>query len=151
MLRLPAGQYTSRLCPRPSSVVTTPKCIPFLSSENRIRFPPSIHVSDDAFRNIRRGSPPMTDTSHVSHGSTVPYAIRVPSGENAGLNFNNLSFVNRIGSPDGSIFTYTSPSPKNVFAPRINVNNRPSGDNAGYTAASVKKVSCSHLLSFFGA
>src|SRR5579864_2311217 len=115
MLRSPRGRYTSRLCPRPSSVVTTPICIPLLISENRSRFPPSIHVSDDALRNIRRGSLPSTGTSHVFHGSTVPYTIRVPSGENTGLNFDSLSCVSWTGSPDGSIFTYTSPGPRNVL------------------------------------
>src|SRR5271169_3454980 len=151
MLRSPAGKYTSRLCPRPSSVVTTPIFTPFLISENRSRFPPSIHVSDDALRRINRGSPFSTGTSHVSHGSSVPYTIRVPSGENAGLNLNNLSCVSWTGSPDGSIFTYTSPGPRNVLLPLMNVNIRPSGDSSGYTAASVKNVSCSHFCSPFGA
>ena len=117
MLRSPTGRYTSRLCPRPSSVVTTPICNPLLISENRSRFPPSIQVSDDALRRIRRGSPPSTGTSHVSHGSAVPYTIRVPSGENVGLNFTNLSCVSWTGSPDGSIFTYTSPGVRNVPLP----------------------------------
>src|SRR5712671_2707538 len=71
--------------------------------------------------------------------------MREPSGENTGLSFNVLSRVNCTGSPFGSIFTYTSAGPKNVSDPRRNASIRPSGDNAGYTAESVKEVSCSHL------
>ena len=143
MLRFPTGRYTSRLCRRASSVVTTPMCNPFLISENRMRFPPSIQVSDDALRRSRHGSPPSTGTSQVSHGSDVPYTIRIPSGENVGLNFpRNPPCVSWIGSPDGSIFTYTSPGVRNVPFPRMNASNLSSGDNAGYTAESVKKVSC---------
>src|SRR5580704_8571602 len=58
--------------------------IPSLISENSNRFPPSIHVNDDAFGNIRCASPPSTGTSHMSKGVAVPYAIRDPSGDNVG-------------------------------------------------------------------
>src|SRR5215469_2832233 len=104
---------------------------------------------------MRRASPPSTGTSHVSHGFTVPYRISAPSGENVGLSLSRgaevLSWVSCTGSPAGRIFTYTSPGLRKVWLPLMNASKRPSGDNAGYTAASVKKVSCSHLLSLFGA
>src|SRR5208283_3442971 len=145
MLRSPSGKNTSRLCPLPSSVVTTPMCSPLLISENNSRFPPSIHVSDEAFLSITRGSPPITGTSHTSQGPSVLYTTFVPSGENVGLSFHVPSCVNCTGSPEGSSFTKIWPGPINVSLPRMNVSIRPSGEISGYTAESAKNVNCCHL------
>src|SRR6202158_6227065 len=71
--------------------------------------------------------------------------MRDPSGENAGLSFNVLSRVNCTGAPLGSIFMYTSDGPKKVSGPRRHARIRASADTAGYTAESVKEVSCSHF------
>src|SRR6516164_8894096 len=149
--RSSSGKYTSRCWPRASSVVTTPMCSPLLISENISRFPFSIQVIDDAFLSINRGSPPITGTSHTSHGPTTLYAICEPSGENIGDIFTRSSFVSGTGSPDGNNFTYTFPAPKRVPLPRMNVSIRPSGESSGYTAETVKNVNCSHCPLFFGA
>src|ERR1700756_1302980 len=119
-------------------------CKPLLISENN-NFPPGAHVREEAFFIISRGSPPNVPTSHVSQGSTVLKAMRDPSGENAGLSFNDLSRVNCTGSPVGNNFTYTSAGPRKVSGPRRNASIRPSGESAGYTAESVKNVNCSHF------
>ena len=68
------------------------------------------------------------------------------SGENEGLSLNFASWVSCTGSPLGSILTYTSPGPKKELLPRMKASIRPSEDKAGYTAASVKNVSCCHSL-----
>jgi hypothetical protein len=92
--------------------------------------------------------PPSTGTTHVSCVapprvmSTPMYAMRIPSGENAGLILSSMSLVSCTGSPSGSSFTYTWPGPANVLGPRMNASIRPSGDSVGETAESAKLVSC---------
>src|ERR1700678_2777123 len=131
MLRSPSGTYTSRPCPRDSSVVTRAICKPCLISEKSTRLPPSIQVRDDAFGKKTRGSPPSTGTSQTSHGPAVLYAIRVLSGEKIGLNFSVLSCVSCTGSPSGRNCTYICPRPKNDSVPRMNASILPSEDSAG--------------------
>ena len=69
--------------------------------------------------------------------------MREPSGENTGCSLLNESRVSWTGSPLGKSFMYTCPrsaeSPK--VPPRMNVSMRPSADNAGATAESLKSVS----------
>src|SRR5262245_1430626 len=110
----------------------------FLISENST-CPALLHASPEAFRSQSLGEPPSTGTTQVSHSKSRPttvYAIRVPSGENTGPILTRLSFVNCTGSPSGSLLTYTSPGPKKVAGPRINVTKRPSGDSAGWLTES---------------
>ena len=71
---------------------------------------------------------------------------REPSGENTGRNFSFESCVSCRGWPSGKNLTQICPRPKNELFPRMNASIRPSADRAGYTAESVKKVSCSHSL-----
>src|ERR1017187_5448979 len=59
----------------------------FRISENSTCLGP-VHVRPVAFRSHRCGSPPCVGTIQVSQlnrASTVVYAMRVPSGENAGV------------------------------------------------------------------
>src|ERR1700689_3628437 len=68
------------------------------------------------------------------------------SAEKTGFNFCEASCVSSTAWPSGRNLTQTCPGPKNELLPRMNASIRPSGESAGYTAESVKKVSCSQSL-----
>src|SRR6476620_730715 len=83
-------------------------CNPVLISENSSSLVPT-QVRPEALRSHRRGSPRSVGTSHVSQElpSLTVYAIRLPSGENAGLILDRVSLVSAIGSPSGSSLMYS--------------------------------------------
>src|SRR5262245_45060123 len=98
MAPLGIGTYTSCALARLSCAVTIFMWLPSIlskSAENKMRCL-SIHIRPEAFGSHGRGSPPNTDTTHVSQllcESPVVYAMRDKSGENTGLIFASPSFV----------------------------------------------------------
>jgi hypothetical protein len=103
-----AGTYTSRAPVRFSSDATSAMWMSWsFTSENNTRLLPN-QARPVAFARNGRGWPLMTGTTHVSPHSTpglTVYAMRSPSGENAGLILEDWSRVSWTGSPSGSVFT----------------------------------------------
>src|SRR6478752_10817278 len=102
------GTYRLRDSVRFSLDLTIAMCNPVLISENSRSLLPT-QVSPEALRSHRRGSPRSVGTSHVSQElpALTVYAIRLPSGENAGLILDRVSLVSAIGSPSGSSLMYS--------------------------------------------